>query len=742
MKSFSDQKTSAESLKLLHTPFDVGTGKGPSNVFELKEDIGGISLPQSLVFKPKRKGKNTKRLNMSEEKSATLESRPAVRRKIWKPSLNSSVIDTQITNACRTLARASILREGGFCQFWTQQSREILERLLLPTKIDCAGSDLSLSSGSSNLMEGKSWFSTTRLVPPNKNSSRIFSQSLQSLVPGSTVCEVTHSRESLGIREKLDRGSNTGKKYKTIQMRFYPNKDQEKRLFADCARAKWYYNACVQLFDCQEFADKIRLAKDRGESCPSITRNEIRNRLAWHKYREIKEGNVIICELYFNDECKVEQLAKAELKIRQAAEKLAKREAKKLEKAKQKEEMKHMSKSKKEAYKNLIAARELIEKEEAKERAKAIRKANGNKAKTARTYPCPKWMEDCYGARISGKTRERIIRGVCANFCSNINSAASNLYNGNISTFDLKRKRSKDVHEFLSFDDGLYPAYIKRLDGCYAYRLPAEYAKSQKLSRRTNITLRELLLEHDKTPVTIVYDKQTKEWLLNLPVERDWFPPHDVRSENQGSKTLNGEAVGLDPGVRKFLTGFSTQGEVFTIGQGASSHLVEIIIKIGKRLKELAGLRKLKSLSDDGLKLQQTLLKEKFLLWRRLKNLVKDMHWKSANYLVRNYQYIFLEDFSASACLKGDAKPMTKRIIQQYSFYKFKQRLAYLCDKYSCKLILVHPALTTKGCSFCGALQNIKKSETYSCPNCSFTTDRDWNSGKNVLVKGMTILSE
>jgi hypothetical protein len=100
------------------------------------------------------------------------------------------------------------------------------------------------------------------------------------------------------------------------------------------------------------------------------------------------------------------------LKIRQAAEKLAKSEAKKLEKARQKEEMKHMSKSKKEAYKKRIAAKELIEKEEAKERAKAIRKENGNKAKTTRTYPCPKWMEDCYGARISGKTRERIIMAI------------------------------------------------------------------------------------------------------------------------------------------------------------------------------------------------------------------------------------------------------------------------------------------------------------------------------------------
>ena len=82
-----------------------------------------------------------------------------------------------------------------------------------------------------------------------------------------------------------------------------------------------------------------------------------------------------------------------------------------------------------------------------------------------------------------------------------------------------------------------------------------------------------------------------------------------------------------------------------------------------------------------------------------------------------------------------------KRILLQYSFHQFKERLEYMCEIYKCKLILVNEALTTKSCSCCGSINDkVGKSEEYNCPNCSLKLDRDVNSARNILIKGMTIL--
>jgi IS605 OrfB family transposase len=748
MKSISDPKKYVESSRLLRTPYDVGIMKNDWKQCEPRVDIDDTNLAQSSDSKHKMKEKSGKRLKKRrkrhEEKSATPESAQPVKRKIWKRRLNSSVVNTQITSACQTLEAASTSNVKGFCPFWTMQSGEISRKLLLPTRTDCVGLDSNSSNECSDLLGGKSWFSIKRCVPPNKNLSGTFSQSLRSLALDSTVYEVTHSDEKLGMRTKPENNENG---LKTLQMRFYPSKDEELRLLADCTRWKWYYNACLDIVNTDELKAKIAAAKQEKKLCPSARKDEIRNLLAWHEYKEetqfMKDGKttLTVCSFEFNEQCREEQVRKARIKVEQMVNQEAQHAFNKIQTKFLNTMESYLSKTDKTIFKTELKAARDLKKEMGKELAKEAKRRNGLLPKTVRKYPCPKWMDSCYGQQVSGKTHERIIRGACGNFCSNLNSATTNLYRERIQDFTFNRKRDKDIHEILSFDDGNYPTYLRTLTGSYSYRLPPQYAKQHNVKKRSTITIAELLKIHREKPITIIYDKRTKEWLLNLPVDQNWYPPHDVRSENQGSQLPTGEAVGVDPGMRKFLTGYSTQGEVFTVGDRSCSRLVNMIIMISKRASKLAKLRKIKTLSQAERDLQRQLSKEKDILWLKLKNLVKELHWKSAHFLVKNYKYIFLEDFSTHSCLKSQTtKPMVKRILQQYSFYQFKLRLAYLCKKYSRKLILVHPALTTKGCSNCGALNYTGDSETYTCRNCSFITDRDYNSGKNVMVKGMTIL--
>ena len=746
MKSTFDQRKPAGASGFARILFDPGIEREKSNVLKPKEVTAGIS---SLLLSNSRE-RRLSTSELKEGKSAMPASVPQVKRKIWNVNWNPSEHSSLITKACRILDRASISNGKNFCSYWTKSSEEISRKLSLPTGTACADSGLNLSKESFEPIKGESWFCMTREQLPSRNSSRIFSQSLQFSAAGSTVYEVTHSKESLDKQEKFQGESKSGKKYKTLKVRLFPSEKEQydKRLLADCARQRWYYNACIDIFDWENLKSKLEEAKDKGLPCPSFSANELRNKLAWHEYMEREEvwgdKNFILKSFAFREDCQQEQIEKAKLKLEKERKQAERNAANKVKRLKENEMMRSMSREEKYNFRAQLREERERLKEKAREKLQESKKINGNMAKNKRDYPQAEWIENCYGQKIEGRTLERIIRGACANFTSNLNSAIKNYYNGHISSFNLDFRRSKTINEFLSFDDGNYPTYIKNLTGYYGYRNGNRNLACNK--RRVHLNLQEIISQHPQTAITITHDKQTKEWTLHFPVERDWFPSDDRRGENQAPQTVNGEAIGLDPGMRKFLTGYSTTGEILTVGNRAYKKLTPYLNRINTLACEMAQLRKRKAqlteakLSLEHEKIAAAKWREKFELWKHVKNMITDLHWKVATYLCRNYQYIFLENLSSKSCVKGNIAPFIKRILLQYSFHKFKQRLTYMCERYGCKLILVAPALTTKTCSNCGDINEVAKSETYNCPNCSFSCDRDVNSAKNILIKGMTIM--
>jgi IS605 OrfB family transposase len=349
-------------------------------------------------------------------------------------------------------------------------------------------------------------------------------------------------------------------------------------------------------------------------------------------------------------------------------------------------------------------------------------------------FPCPTWIEDYEGKIIvCDKVLERVIRGAIHNFTGNINSALSNKKNGNIKNFDLKYHTSKDENNFIVFDDSSYPAFHRKIKGVYSYRYSGESCK-----HRTRVSWNNLVNDHHPNAgISILYDKNTDKWYGCIPVERNWFPPKDHRSENQ--RNVTGEKIiGLDPGMRKFLTGMTSDGDSVIIGKNAYKEIIPILISISKTESELRKQRKGKVvLSEEEVKSK---IQQKRTQWARVKNLICDMHWKTVKYLTCNYKYIFLEDFKVQSCIQGNIPSIVKRILNQYSFYQFKTRLQYGCETRGCKLTYVHPALTSKSCCNCGALNNVGTKEEYYCNKCNNTFDRDENAGTNIIIKGLTAL--
>ena len=118
--------------------------------------------------------------------------------------------------------------------------------------------------------------------------------------------------------------------------------------------------------------------------------------------------------------------------------------------------------------------------------------------------------------------------------------------------------------------------------------------------------------------------------------------------------------------------------------------------------------------------------------------MVKDLHYKTANYLVNNYDNVYIGKLSTRSILWRNNKKITKktkRMIGVLAPYMFRQRLAYMGAKYGTFVGEVDEYLTTKTCCNCGRVNEIGRKKEHHC-KCGMKTDRDVVGAKNHLKKG------
>lgn len=303
----------------------------------------------------------------------------------------------------------------------------------------------------------------------------------------------------------------------------------------------------------------------------------------------------------------------------------------------------------------------------------------------------------------------RVIRGAIFNLVANIRSAYTNKFRGHNNGFNMKYRASKK-DGLLIFEDFCFPALLKKIKGYYGYRT--------RDHRRVSVSISDVLRETKERGCTFTYEKLTDRFYLLFPVEANYYPPDDRRHENQVSRPRR-DFVGLDPGVRKFLFGFTSETQQVVVGQGARMRLSKLLLSVDAEKDPV----------------------KKAFVWRKIKNLVDDLHWKTIHYLTSTYGAVILGDIGVSSIMRGKLAPKVKRILQQYSFCKFKTRLIWKCALRDTKCLFVNEAYTSKGCCNCGALNNVGASETFRCASCNVCLDRDLNSAINMVIKGFTLAS-
>lgn len=226
--------------------------------------------------------------------------------------------------------------------------------------------------------------------------------------------------------------------------------------------------------------------------------------------------------------------------------------------------------------------------------------------------------------------------------------------------------------------------------------------------------------------------KHNKYFYLSIPVPIESY--NTIKTD---------KVVALDPGVRTFQS-FYSPDICGKIGHNASSRIYQKCLKIDK-LQSKIDLSKNKFKEEHGKKrksLRRYINILKHLRSKRIqkiKNLKNELHWKTCNYLVKNFDIIYLPKFESQDMI-GKLHSKVSRSLCNLSHYTFQQRLLHKSKEYKKKVVIVTEEYTSQTCGCCGKLTKTT-SETYKCKNCEIILDRDINGSRNILLKNILLES-
>jgi len=291
-------------------------------------------------------------------------------------------------------------------------------------------------------------------------------------------------------------------------------------------------------------------------------------------------------------------------------------------------------------------------------------------------------------------------------FCSNLKSAKENNKQGHNKHFTMKEKNINELKTLSIMIPkasitkvGIFPRFLGKIKGMHMNSINYEKVCDSRL----------------------VYSCKTKEYVLKAVMKKK----RKIVNERE-------KIVGLDPGVNMFLAfhGVETYGFI-----GKYVHVM--INKNIKKIRELEEAIRTKKNKKTGDKIKRIKnLKTKIdKLWNKTKNIIKEIHNKSALFLCKNYEKILIPEFQTQNMLQKDSlNGETKDAMTLLSHYKFRQHLIQKSIEYGCKVETVTEEYTSQTCTKCGEMSKNYVNREKRC-NCGYKINRDINGARNVLLK-------
>ncbi|NEN94198.1 MAG: transposase [Moorea sp. SIO3I7] len=180
-------------------------------------------------------------------------------------------------------------------------------------------------------------------------------------------------------------------------------------------------------------------------------------------------------------------------------------------------------------------------------------------------------------------------------------------------------------------------------------------------------------------------------------------------------------AVGIDVGLEKFLV--TSDGEAVPIPQfyrKAQGKLAEAQKVMSRRVKGSKNWKKAKH--------------KVALMHLHLTRCRKEFHYQVAHWLCSKYDLIAHENLN----IKGLARTRLAKSVNDAAWGAFLEILQTVAVKRGLLVQEVNPRGTSIECFNCGSrVEKSLSDRVHCCPSCNVKVDRDWNSGINILNRGL-----
>jgi len=220
----------------------------------------------------------------------------------------------------------------------------------------------------------------------------------------------------------------------------------------------------------------------------------------------------------------------------------------------------------------------------------------------------------------------------------------------------------------------------------------------------------------------------------------DGFFAFIVYEREKEEKEKNGEAVGIDVGIKNTIT--MSNGEAISLDTGRIMSLVrkeerlQSIIDKKSAINEKRGIKRSKRIE----KLERR--RDKIL--KKIQNIKIDFYYKAINHIFNSHEYVVVEDLNLNELKEAEkgnrlVRRKVNKYLQHISLSEFFRILEWKGELYGREIIRVDPKDSSKTCSNCGYVNHgLKLSDrVFKCPICGMNMDRDLNASINILKRGL-----
>lgn len=191
-----------------------------------------------------------------------------------------------------------------------------------------------------------------------------------------------------------------------------------------------------------------------------------------------------------------------------------------------------------------------------------------------------------------------------------------------------------------------------------------------------------------------------------------------------------GRVVSLDPGVRTFMT-FLSESSYGWLGRDSNLQIQKLCFKLDKLISKMS-----KALSAQ----KKRLKKASDRLKAKIQHLVKELHSKTAKFLVENFDVILLPSFESSQMVGKSRRKIRSKTVRQMltlSHYQFKKHLEWKAWE-SGKIALtdINEAYTSKTVSWTGEIKKIGGSRIIKDADGN-SMDRDLNGARGIFLRAL-----